>query len=896
MERVEDIAQSIKEHRILEDNNYIPNKAFARSLTFFNGDFKTFWLVNYENINGYDRRELDGSVTRVNTGQSTLTSHGQPIYKNRPLAGVMISNHEGIHLIPNLKDGQTFEIFSRASFNPYKRTNELATDLQIRIAGDPTLYSFTTISSILDDLEKIQSARLALEKAETEEAKQQAEELQKREFDYKVKLTQAQNFVRDAAQLRYQPILDPIQEYIKRSKIFEGTLIINGGPGTGKTTSLIQRIRFLISYTITEEYLPHLPEKQKAAISQKDKIWIFYSPSELLALFLRDSMSKEGLSASTDTVKVWNEHLIDIIKAYKLVDVTKQRPFLFYGKSNTQSLIQNSSESVQKILKDLIQAFISHYLTKFQKIIDLDISKFSWERTGKSIQNYLNGKKNFISPEDVIRLFNNLRENYLAENQEIVRDYTRLINETTSHILLVIKRDPSRVTALSNFLQSLEQNNANESEEEDQDLTENELEDFEENLEIEIPDFEINLSYKLKTLSRKMAQRKYDANVKLTPTDKELLKLIPEAEDQPEYQTIGQIAFFKKYFESILRGVIPNVLRELPVIYKEFRKKQFASENNTWNLKLLGELIKTSQNKRLHPDEQALLLYFVNSINQVLALKFPAIYTESTHPYLEGYKNFMKPVIGIDEATDFSILDILAMNSLRHPEISSVTLSGDIMQRMTQRGITSWEQVTSLLPDAEVSSLEVSYRQSPTLLSLANSIYHRMTGISPNYQSYLQKSPDEPKPMLLVSEDPDEKLDWITHKILRIYKDYGSSIPSIAIFLPNEDVLDRFARNLGEKEELADVGIWVKACRDGQVLGDKSTVRVFSIDKIKGLEFEAVFFYDLDDLLHENLGQDLLLKYLYVGLSRATFHLGITLKRELPEGFAFLDEYFRLES
>jgi superfamily I DNA/RNA helicase len=101
-----------------------------------------------------------------------------------------------------------------------------------------------------------------------------------------------------------------------------------------------------------------------------------------------------------------------------------------------------------------------------------------------------------------------------------------------------------------------------------------------------------------------------------------------------------------------------------------------------------------------------------------------------------------------------------------------------------------------------------------------------------------------------------------------------------------------FANKLGNLDTLSDVGILVKACRNGEVLGDKNTVRIFSIDKIKGLEFEAVFFHNLDELQNQNLSNDLLLKYLYVGLSRATFYLGLTVKEELNSDLNFILDSF----
>lgn len=60
---------------------------------------------------------------------------------------------------------------------------------------------------------------------------------------------------------------------------------------------------------------------------------------------------------------------------------------------------------------------------------------------------------------------------------------------------------------------------------------------------------------------------------------------------------------------------------------------------------------------------------------------------------------------------------------------------------------------------------------------------------------------------------------------------------------------------------LAAHNIQVIACREGQAVGQESNVRVFDIQHIKGLEFEAVFFVSIDQLatLHPALFD----KYLY---------------------------------
>ena len=132
------------------------------------------------------------------------------------------------------------------------------------------------------------------------------------------------------------------------------------------------------------------------------------------------------------------------------------------------------------------------------------------------------------------------------------------------------------------------------------------------------------------------------------------------------------------------------------------------------------------KNKRLHPDEQSFIIYFINTLNVLLAKNLPSQYESSRHPFIDAFKENCKAVIGIDEATDFSLIDLLCMSSLNHPKFSSVTLSGDLMQKVTGNGINSWADYQKLNKGTEIRDLEVSYRQSQTLLNLAQAIFYKV--------------------------------------------------------------------------------------------------------------------------------------------------------------------------
>jgi hypothetical protein len=81
---------------------------------------------------------------------------------------------------------------------------------------------------------------------------------------------------------------------------------------------------------------------------------------------------------------------------------------------------------------------------------------------------------------------------------------------------------------------------------------------------------------------------------------------------------------------------------------------------------------------------------------------------------------------------------------------------------------------------------------------------------------------------------------------------------------------------------LADHNIRAVACPGGQARGQDNDVRVFDVQHIKGLEFEAVFFGGVD--LLGTREPNLFEKYLYVGATRAATYLGLTTAAStLPE-------------
>ena len=338
---------------------------------------------------------------------------------------------------------------------------------------------------------------------------------------------------------------------------------------------------------------------------------------------------------------------------------------------------------------------------------------------------------------------------------------------------------------------------------------------------------------------------------------------------------VGDLAWFVKNYAALTKGIESNIFSQIPRLYKLFRKKQLEKNTTSYDTTLLKKIIEKESNKHLHADEQDLIIGFINNMLYRIYKRSSVRFDKLNHKYALAYKEWAKPVIGVDEATDFSLLDYYLIYSFRHYKFHSVTLSGDIMQSITDNGINDWDDLANwILPELTKYELKVSYRQTPTLLNLAREMYKDEMGHYPSYQSDKELDKDnEPAPIACVSDDEDEKAEWIAKRIIEIYKVYDSKMPSVAIFVGDEVNVPKFIYTIYDTDLLN--GIDVVDCTDGRALNRADIVRVFRISEVKGMEFEVAFFHNLDEAMHGRT-TGLMKKYLYVGLSRATTHLAAT--------------------
>ena len=219
------------------------------------------------------------------------------------------------------------------------------------------------------------------------------------------------------------------------------------------------------------------------------------------------------------------------------------------------------------------------------------------------------------------------------------------------------------------------------------------------------------------------------------------------------------------------------------------------------------------------------------------------------------------------------------MAKLARPGIRSFFACGDFNQRVTSWGTRTQTDMDWALPKIQTREITVAYRQTRNLHDFARKIVE-VSGEATAEAVLPKYAENEGVPPLLATgmDDLESTSRWLGERIKEIERSLGE-LPSIAILVNSEDEVQPVAIGLGDA--LVDLNVRVVPCSNGQVRGNESEVRVFSVEHIKGLEFEAVFFVGLDRLAEQH--PDLFDKYLYVGATRAATYLGLTCETNLPE-------------
>lgn len=925
-ESLSDIGKSISQHCEEDFRFSNPYIAIARANCYVSGMgypnvHRIFWLTNANNLPRQDVRDGGDMV----------------ISKNSRVAGAIILGQRGKHRYSGPKGSLLdLQIFNFAQYQATGRKS--AKDIILYLEDCPDIFKYQTLEQLVNDAnglkeklqkeleekqrleeEKIQAklaeeaARQAALKAVEEERKRleeeakrleeerrrkeeeerkKAEEIAHLESEYQKASERAasfRSFIRSEAILRSQHILDPSQEEAKRSHLYDGVpMVIEGGPGTGKTTTMIQRLKFLLDIDALQDYESPLTDEQKKQLVMNiaDK-WIFFSPTPLLLRFSMNNMNEEGLSAvEGKNITTIDDFRQRMLSAYHLYNMDTNGPFRSYKQSGKQVLIWKPEVAIEEFEKFCIRNSKRILLATS----NMNTSSFSWHKDSFGIKAICKGASKIKDIEGLMRLFNSLYEHEYKGAIAKENQLAELVRKTAHDLQTLILQEESVATDLKAIFKKWDDERTGELSEVEEDEMDESNE--EENVvESTVVDFEPRLFNYLKGLLKAVALRLFDSKKKITGRQKLVFDKIEYLMVGLNLQEIGELVFFTKKFAFLCKGTESNLINQIPRLYKVYRKEMLANETvNYYDRILLSKLVNKDGNKHLHYDEQDLLIGYINNLSMFIRKRSKERYDKMVKrcKYIRAYDENKKPVIGIDEATDYTIMDYYFMYSFRNFDYSSVTLCGDLMQGLHANGICDWSELKSVIPDLEVRSLRISYRQIPTLVKMAKDIYYAEKGEMPAYNSRDEIVVGEPQPLVYISDDEDEKIEWIVDRLREVYLAYDKQIPSVAIFIPNGQSVDDFVEKLLEQDDLGEIKVSA-----GKETNITEAVKVYELSQVKGMEFEVAFFYDLDKAMKGG-DKELMKRHLYVGISRASSHLAAILNQE--DGNEELLEYFTEET
>ena len=825
-----------------------------------------------ENRDGYRSLAREPAIARVvvvdENGQKTtyyFSRHtaADPLPDNRlkfpsylspvvgPLAELDIGDEYELQ-----RDGQTIsvEIVERARFQPFLSNQEWDGRNAVLYGED---YGPLTVESLREILKAVgEIDETALDELLKEESA---------EANVRVGIRRA---VISKMDLRDQPILDRYQGEIFRMPLGSRLLIL-GAPGTGKTTTLIRRLGQKLDVAF-------LDEGERQAIGSGDETnharsWIMFTPTELLRLYVKEAFNREGIPAPDDRIRTWAEFRAELARGdFRILRSAANRSSLVM-KDNARTL--SSSVEVEQIawFSDFDQWQRAAFWEEMRAAA-MSLSENSSPEVAKLGQRVL-VIIDRAGPNPKAAAFVSL----MAVAAEIGALVTSMKETTDGSIRrglnLQVNRDKKFLDDMAVFIAELDDVADDEGDQEADDEEETNLP--------RVGRAAAVAAYMraVRALARARARKR--SVPKTGPTGRLLDWLGDRTLGEQELPTVGESLVVQsalRTFVNPVRLYIDGTLAR----YRRFRRAR-QSESRWYR----AEGFSATD---VHPLEvDVMLLAMLRGTDELMTgARTLADKDTPARGTLERIAQLYRTQVLVDEATDFSPLQLACMATLARPATRSFFACGDFNQRVTNWGTRSRDEMQWVYPDIDTRVVKRAYRQSRHLFELARQLVVVFGGSADDTELPDFADNDGVRPVWAKGmTSRSDAASWLADRIVEIEGIVGD-LPSIAVLVNSEDEVRPVATALGEA--LIDYNIGVEACSEGKVKGNDGAVRVFNVQHIKGLEFEAVFFVSIDELARAF--PDLFDKYLYVGAPRAATYLGLTCMESLPPSMKSLEGSF----
>jgi hypothetical protein len=671
--------------------------------------------------------------------------------------------------------------------------------------------------------------------------------------------------------LRDRPLLDQFQDEIFRLPI-DSRAVLLGPPGSGKTTTIIKRLGLKLDWDHLTDDEKKLVERTTSGQGKHSQSWILFTPTELLKQYVKESFARENVPASDQRIQTWSD--------FRRIVARNQFKVLRSGVGGGILLMRDGLSSLQSTTLLRQPSWFEEFDRWQNKNFWDDLAYHAsiiaradapgLARVGRQITAALSG----------IELGSRTSSSLLSlmdEVEDIQRHVSSLKVDTDKKIRSIIasmvRREVSILDDLLRFSETLEDatDPTDDIEPDDDD-------------EASAPRGGREAAFELyakviRALARAHVSKRAVGRRTRTGRIAEWLgSRVPSAE---ELNSIGQsleVLTSARRFVSPIKRYFSGIGRR----YLRFRAE--CRKSGLW----YSEEIPAGEVNPIEVDVVLLSLFRMGRV----ALQDQRIRRDIDQQRYDDVRvvnDLLRTQVLVDEATDFSPVQLACMAALCDPAAVSFMACGDFNQRITEWGSRGKADLEWVFPGIDVRPITITYRHSRQLNDLASAIAALSGNATTAAKLPEHVNSEGVAPVLRKGiSDVAQVADWLAARVGEIER-FTRSLPSIAVLVSSEAEIENLAKTLDEA--LSPLNLRAVACPGGRVVGQENDVRVFSVEHIKGLEFEAVFFLGIDRLAG-TVG-DLFDKYLYVGATRAATYLGMTTEGStLPLKILSLEEMF----
>jgi len=668
--------------------------------------------------------------------------------------------------------------------------------------------------------------------------------------------------VRVAMGLRDQPILDKFQGGIFR-RALDSQLIILGPPGTGKTTTLIKRLGQKLDLGALDDRERRIVESASRALPHEIN-WMMFTPSELLKHYLKEAFSREQVPATDARIQTW--------EAYRVTLARNTLGILRSTNGGRFILKPDQAHLAARLFADpreWFEAFHAFHDQRLRKQLEdgadmaagavpasaealvMDLMEFAESLGGRA---WMDVYRDLEARDAAIRAA--LVESIGVTDGLMKGERNRLFNS-----------DKEVFNRLAQFLSGLQQED--EQDDEDAEFDDDELEATDQ-AGASASDMQAAVKAYLAAMRSLSRSRYQKRSIKKETRAARIVEWLGTSlPDDAVLLEIGRRISFQNGLRRFINA-FRRYISDVPSSYRAFRREH--TNDDRYYLAAPPSALHLAS-----VELDAIILLMLRNCRALLEQSFVARNVDSQRfEVVKRVSSLFRLQIMVDEATDFSALELACLEALAAPPGRSFFACGDFNQRITTSGLRERDQLAwvsrSIVPEA----INLVYRQSRSLNAFAGELLQLMGGDMDAHGELPADSTHDGVSPALLEHAGSSSASWIADRIKEVEATV-KEMPTIAVLVNRQEDIEPMARQLTKC--LEDINLKAVAC-DERTLGEGTDVRVFEIRHIKGLEFEAVFFVDVDRLAV--LNPELFDRYLYVGATRAATYLGMVCSDRLP--------------